>query len=201
MPQWLRPRTRQVPLVSGAAGPICRPPPVVYVTSSGDTRVAVAALKAGAADYVPKDVAGEFLELLATAIEGAIEQARLRREKSAAEEAVREERDRAEMLLREVNHRVGNSLALVAALVRMQSAAVSDPAAVEALKETQARITAIAGIHRRLYTSDDVRFVDGAPTSPISSRSWRRRWAMTTGRIASGSTPIPGACRPTRPCR
>jgi two-component sensor histidine kinase len=65
------------------------------------------------------------------------------------------------MLLREVNHRVGNSLALVAALVRMQSAAVSDPAAVEALKETQARINAIAGIHRRLYTSDDVRFVDG----------------------------------------
>ena len=138
------------------------PPPVVYVTSSGDTRVAVAALKAGAADYVPKDVGGEFLELLATAVEGAIEQTRLRREKSAAEDAVREERDRAEMLLREVNHRVGNSLALVAALVRMQSAAVSDPAAIEALKETQARITAIAGIHRRLYTSDDVRFVDTA---------------------------------------
>lgn len=136
------------------------PPPVVYVTSSGDTRVAVAALKAGAADYVPKDVGGEFLELLATAVDAAIEQSRLRREKIAAEDAVREERDRAEMLLREVNHRVGNSLALVAALVRMQSAAVSDPAAVEALKETQARITAIAGIHRRLYTSDDVRFVD-----------------------------------------
>ena len=137
------------------------PPPVVYVTSSGDTGVAVAALKAGAADYVSKDVGGEFLELLATAIEGAIEQKRLTRERAAAENAMREERDRAEMLLREVNHRVGNSLALVAALVRMQAAAVSDPAAIEALKETQARITAIAGIHRRLYTSDDVRFVDG----------------------------------------
>lgn len=146
--------------VLAALGRLPDPPPVVYVTSSGDTRVAVSALKAGAADYVPKDVAGEFLELLATAVESAIEQARLRREKAAAEHAVREERDRAEMLLREVNHRVGNSLALVAALVRMQSSAVSDPAAVEALKETQARITAIAGIHRRLYTSHDVRFVD-----------------------------------------
>ena len=136
------------------------PPPVVYVTSSGDSRVAVSALKAGASDYVSKDVGGDFLELLGTAIENAIEQTRLKRAKQAAEEAVREERDRAEMLLREVNHRVGNSLALVAALVRMQSTAVSDPAAVEALKETQARITAIAGIHRRLYTSQDVRFVD-----------------------------------------
>ncbi|MGQ7792854.1 response regulator [Faunimonas sp. B44] len=139
---------------------IADPPPVVYVTGSGDTRVAVAALKAGAADYVIKDVQGDFLELLGAAIDGALHQAQLRRERDAAERAVREARDRAEMLLREVNHRVGNSLALVAALVRMQSSAVRDPAAAEALKETQARISAIAGIHRRLYTSDDVRFVD-----------------------------------------
>jgi two-component sensor histidine kinase len=138
------------------------PPPVVYVTSSGDTGLAVAALKAGAADYVPKDVAGDFLELIDSAVEGAIGQARLRAEKEAAERAVRDQRDRAEMLLREVNHRVGNSLALVAALVRMQAAAVSDPAAIQALSETQARISAIANIHRRLYTSDDVRYVDAS---------------------------------------
>ena len=139
------------------------PPPVVYVTASGDTRLAVAALKAGAVDYVPKDVAGDFLELLGAAIDGAIDQARLKREKEAAEREVREARDRAEMLLREVNHRVGNSLALVAAMVRLQETAVGDSAAVEALRETQARISAIAGIHRRLYTSDDVRFVDMCP--------------------------------------
>ena len=91
------------------------PPPVVYVTGSGDTRVAVAALKAGAVDYVAKETGSEFLELLVSAIDSAVAQARLRREKAAAELAVREARDRAEMLLREVNHRVGNSLALVAA--------------------------------------------------------------------------------------
>ena len=141
-------------------GKLDDPPPAVYVTGSNDTRIAVAALKAGAFDYVVKDVSGEFLELLAAAIDGAIEGKRLRQEKAAAEQAILEARDRAEMLLREVNHRVGNSLALVAALVRMQAMQVSDSAAREALKETQARITAIAGIHRRLYTSDDVRFVD-----------------------------------------
>ena len=64
------------------------------------------------------------------------------------------------MLLREVNHRVANSLALVAALARMQTTAVTDPAAKAALEEMQARISAIAGIHRRLYTSEDVEAVE-----------------------------------------
>ena len=136
------------------------PPPVVYVTGSGDLRVAVAALKAGAADYVPKDTGEEFYELLHSALEGAVTNAKLARETAAAEQDIREARDRAEMLLREVNHRVGTSLALVAALVRLQAAAVTDPGARAALMETQARISAIASIHRRLYTSNDVRTVD-----------------------------------------
>jgi len=134
-------------------------PPVVYVTGSEDSRIAVAALKAGAVDYVWKDVGGQFLELLGAAIEHALAEEELRRAKERAEREVRESRDHAELLLREVNHRVANSLALVAALVKMQGSAVRDPGARDALEETQARILAIAGIHRRLYTSDDVRFV------------------------------------------
>lgn len=135
-------------------------PPVVYVTGSAETTVAVEALKSGAFDYVPKTVNDEFLELLGSAIDQAVDKAKLIRAKEEAERQMRLAKERAETLLSEVNHRVANSLSMVAALVRLQANAIADKGAKAALSETQARIMAIAGVHRRLYTSDDVRTVE-----------------------------------------
>lgn len=134
-------------------------PAMVYVTGSADTDVAVAALKAGALDYVIKTANEDFFDLLANSIDHAVEMLRLSRAKALAEKEMRDARERAEVLLGEVNHRVANSLAMVAALVGLQANAIENEEARAALSETQARIQAIAGVHRHLYTSDDVRSV------------------------------------------
>ncbi len=104
------------------------PPPVIFVTAEQDSRVAISALKAGAFDYVIKDIQGEFLPLLSAAIQTALDASRLRRAKEAAEAEVREARDRFEalaaeraLLMREVNHRVGNSLQLIASMLKLQA--------------------------------------------------------------------------------
>lgn len=67
--------------------------------------------------------------------------------------------DRAEVLLAEVNHRVANSLMMVASLVRMQARAVTNQDAKDVLAETEARIFAISDVHKRLYSSGDIRMV------------------------------------------
>ena len=132
------------------------PPPVVYVTGAQEGRIAVAALRAGAADYVIKDVSEDFTSLLRAALEDALLRRRLQRENDLAQEEIRLARDRAEAMLREVNHRVGNSLQLVSSFMSLQMRHVSDQGAKDALRESQARIAAVAHGHRRLYTSGDM---------------------------------------------
>ena len=131
-------------------------PPVVYVTGAQDGRIAVAALRAGAADYVIKDVSEDFTALLRSALEDALLRRRLERENEAAQEEVRLARDRAEAMLREVNHRVGNSLQLVSSFISLQLRQLADEGARSALREAQVRIEAVAHVHRRLYTSSDL---------------------------------------------
>ncbi len=142
--------------VLARVGPRDRRPPIVYVTASADARLAVEALKNGADDYVIKDTSADFFDLLVAALEQALERWRLKRARAESERAVREAKDRAELLLKEVNHRVANSLGLVAAMVRMQASILDDEQAKSALRETQTRIAAVAGVHRHLYASQTV---------------------------------------------
>lgn len=131
-------------------------PPVVYVTGAQDGRIAVAALRTGAADYVIKDASEDFPHLLLRAVEDALERRRLQLEAERVQAEVLRERDRAEALLREVNHRVGNSLQLVTSFIYLQRRQLTDAAAQDALDRVQARLEAVSQVHRRLYTSGDV---------------------------------------------
>ena len=136
------------------------PPPVVYVTGSDEGRVAVAALKAGAADYVVKTVGEDFFDLLSASFTQVLDRARLTRAKAAAETELRASNARLEAMLSEVNHRVANSLQLVSAMIGLQKGVLTDDRARDALEDTQRRIRAIAQVHRRLYTANDVEQVD-----------------------------------------
>ena len=136
------------------------PPAVVYVTGSEESRVAVAALRAGAADYVVKSPGEDFFDLLDASFRQVIARTALERQTARAEADLRASNARLEALLAEVNHRVANSLQLVTAMVRLQSSALDDPAARAALEDTQHRISAIAQVHRRLYTGGEVESVD-----------------------------------------
>ncbi|HVW92446.1 MAG TPA: sensor histidine kinase [Devosia sp.] len=78
----------------------------------------------------------------------------------AAEAGRTQAADRAELLLREVNHRVANSLALVSSLVGLQANMVAEPSARRALIETQSRIYAVGEIHKRLYIARDIGLVE-----------------------------------------
>src|SRR3954447_325173 len=69
-------------------------PPVVFVTASQDSSIAVTALKAGAADYLVKDALGDFIPLLQVAVEGALKQAMIRKARDDAEAEVHASRDR-----------------------------------------------------------------------------------------------------------
>lgn len=135
-------------------------PAVVYVTGSEESRVAVAALRAGAADYVVKTPGEDFFDLLDATFRQVIARSEMAQQKAAAEHDLRASNARLEALLAEVNHRVANSLQLVTAMVRLQSSALTDEGARTALEDTQRRITAIAQVHRRLYTGGDVESVD-----------------------------------------
>lgn len=73
------------------------------------------------------------------------------------------ERLRIEALLRDVNHRVGNNLAMVSALLNVQSRQTREPAVKQALAQAQSRIQAIAAGQRRLRLDIEADEIEARP--------------------------------------
>jgi two-component sensor histidine kinase len=101
--------------------------------------------------FVEQDIA--FLQGAANILGMAIERdLRLRHLKDALE--------RHQSLLHEVNHRVKNSLTIVASMLSLQASDVGDPTLTAHLEEAARRVSAVAKAHDQLYRGTDVERMD-----------------------------------------
>jgi len=82
-----------------------------------------------------------------------------RRELERAKSALEMEVGQKGLLLKEVNHRIRNSLQIVASILNLQGAHVEHKEAAAALQNASARVLAIAAVHERLFTGNDIRVV------------------------------------------
>ncbi len=82
-----------------AHGPL---PPIVMITGAGNEQVAVEALKAGARDYLVKDVDNGYLELLPVVITQVLQQYQLEQDKQRAEEQLHLSEERYRLLFEQM---------------------------------------------------------------------------------------------------
>jgi two-component sensor histidine kinase len=94
-----------------------------------------------------------FLQGVANILGMAIERQRI-------EANLRAALDRQQLLLREANHRVNNSLQIVASMLHLQSSNSENPDLRQELREAGSRIAAVARAHQRLYSSNRIDSLD-----------------------------------------
>jgi len=102
-------------------------------------------------EFGEHDVA--FLQGAANILGMAIEQQQYQRKLKAA-------LDRHQVLLKEVNHRVKNSLQVVSSMLQLQANAADDPALSERLNEASTRILAVGRAYERLAYNADYENID-----------------------------------------
>ncbi|GIL40889.1 sensor histidine kinase [Roseiterribacter gracilis] len=102
----------------------------------------------------------EFLEQDLAFLQGAANILGMAIERRSYQSALEASMARQQLLLHEVNHRVKNSLQLVASLLHLQANAATSEEVRTALNEASSRIVAVGLVHERLYKADDVRTID-----------------------------------------
>ncbi len=149
--------------------------PFIVVSGALGEEVAVAMMRAGAQDFLLK----HNLARLVPAVEREIRDARSRRQREEVEHTLHEreqqltdqgvafERQTAvlhqrETMLREIHHRVKNTMQVMSSLLSLQSRAASNPETSRILEEDQNRIQCMALLHEILYQSEDLATVDFA---------------------------------------
>jgi PAS domain S-box-containing protein len=81
-------------------------------------------------------------------------------ERKQHEEKLKTSLKEKEILLKEIHHRVKNNLQVISSLLKMQSAYIKDPLALEYFKISSQRVKSMALIHEQLYRSVDLSKID-----------------------------------------
>jgi two-component sensor histidine kinase len=102
-------------------------------------------------EFSERDIA--FLQGAANILGMAIEQQQYQRK-------LKDALDRHQILLKEVNHRVKNSLQVVSSMLQLQARSVGDPALSERLTEASSRVSAVGRAYERLAYNADHESVD-----------------------------------------
>jgi two-component sensor histidine kinase len=102
-------------------------------------------------EFAPEDIA--FLQGASNILGMAIERERHERSLKAA-------LARQQVLLREITHRVKNSLAIVAGMLKLQAVGVENPEVTRHLEEAAYRISAVSRAHERIHQGDGTDTLD-----------------------------------------
>ncbi|MFA4877071.1 MAG: PAS domain S-box protein [Methanoregula sp.] len=73
-----------------------------------------------------------------------------------AEKKIQESLDEKSVLLKEVHHRVKNNLQIIASMLNLQARYITDEKTLQAIKDSQSRVKAMALVHEKLYRSEDI---------------------------------------------
>ncbi|MBN2531816.1 MAG: ATP-binding protein [Spirochaetales bacterium] len=82
------------------------------------------------------------------------------RELSLANDHLKKEISKKELLLKEIHHRVKNNLAIIRSLIFVQSSSIKDVAVLNMFKDLTSRVASIGLIHEKLYKSEDFQTID-----------------------------------------
>jgi len=77
-----------------------------------------------------------------------------------AEKKIQESLDEKSVLLKEVHHRVKNNLQIIASMLNLQARYITDEKTLQAIKDSQNRVRAMALVHEKLYRSADISKID-----------------------------------------
>lgn len=80
----------------------------------------------------------------------------LRRQVKSKTQELQKSLEQKEMLLREIHHRVKNSLSIISGLIELQMDSTDDSKTQDVLKNSQSRIESVGLIHEKIYQNDSL---------------------------------------------